>query len=281
MPATATQVKWLRAAATGRPVGVDRENRVLQGFVVAQSGVFKEKDPRGEFDLKSLRGIAALMKREPKGLKSRFTHPDLSSDGLGNFLGRAKSPTIETIKVNRHGEELEVQAIRADLHFSESASKTPNGDLAGYVMDLADEDPDALSSSLVIEPIEEYRLNKDGTRQHDEETGMPLPPLWRPVALHATDIVDTGAAVDGLLSAQLSTEGLPDEVVRQAAAMLKKQFAGKDRAFVEPRLRGWVDRVLSAYWPEIEAEEETDAEPPPPAGHADVLRRRLQLRRAA
>jgi hypothetical protein len=280
MPATATQVKWLRASATGRPVGVDRENRILQGFVVAQAGPFQENPPRGEFDRQSLRGIVALMKREPKGLKSRFTHPDLSSDGLGKFLGRAKAPSMEMIRVLRNSEEIEVDAVRADLHFAEAASKSPEGDLAGYVMDLADEDPDALSSSLVIEPIEEYRLEKDGTRKRDQETGLELPPLWRPKALHATDIVDTGAAVDGLLSAQLSAEGLPDEVVRQAAQLLAKQFAGKDRAFVEPRLRGWVDRVLSAYWPEVEVEEET-AEPPPAAGHADVLRRRLQLRRAA
>lgn len=241
-----SNTSWLRAETSGRPIGADREAKVLRGFVVAQEGPFKTQG-RGEFDLKSLKAIRTLMAREPKGLKSRFTHPDLSSDGLGKFLGRAKRPTIEEITVNRGGDEVRLQAVRADLHFVDSAFNTPSGDLAGYVMDLADDDADAMSSSLVLARDEEYRLEKDGTRKMDED-GEPLPPLWRPTALHASDIVDTGDAVDGLLAAQLSADGLPDEVVRQAAALLKQQFDGKNRDFVEPRLRGWCDRVLSHYW---------------------------------
>ena len=241
----------------------------MRGFVVAQTGAFKEPEPRGEFDSKSLKQIAALMRREPAGLKSRFTHPDLSSDGLGKFLGRAKNPRIEPLSVVRNGEKLDVEAIRADLHFAASASDTPSGDLAKYVMDLAEEDADALSSSLVIEPVEEFRLNKDGTRKLDDETGSPLPPLWRPKKIHATDIVDTGAAVDGLLSAQLSGEGLPDEVVRRASELLRQQFGDKPRDFVEPRLRAWLDRVLSVHWPTETASEQY--------GNSESLRLRLTL----
>ncbi len=268
-------IQWLRAAAVGRPVKVDREARILRGFVVAQTGPFKEADPRGEFDGKSLKQIVALMKKEPKGLKSRFTHPDLSADGLGKHLGRAREPWIEEITVTRHGEKLQVEAIRADLHFADSASKTPSGDLAGYVMDLAEEDPDALSSSLVLEREEEYRLNRDGTRQRDEASGKSLPALWRPTKLHAADIVDTGAAVDGLLSA----EGLPDGVVRQATALLRQQFADKDRAFVEQHLRNYVDTVLDHYWP-ADGSGQDDPATKENAGHTDTLRRRLLLRKA-
>lgn len=234
--------KWLKAAVSGRPVGVDRDAKALRGYVVAQEGPFKSG--RGEFDGRALRQIAQLMRREPKGLKSRFTHPDLSSDGLGKHLGRARNPWMDTIETPAGPRE----AVRADLHFAESAFNTPSGDLASYVMDLATEDPDAISSSLVIEPQEEHRLNRDGTQKVDDD-GNPMPPLWRPVRLHASDIVNEGDAVDGLLSAQLSAEGLPDAVVRQAAELLKSQFGDKDRQFVEPRLLGWVQTVLDHYWP--------------------------------
>jgi hypothetical protein len=240
--------EWLKTRTTGRPVEVDRDAGVLRGYVVAQEGPFKSEG-RGEFDGKSLRTIARLMRREPKGLKSRFAHPDMSNDGLGKYLGRARDPFMDTVTILRDGESVQLEAVRADLHFADSASATPSGDLAGYVMDLASEDSDAISSSLVLEREVEYRLEKDGTPRKDDD-GNELPPLWRPLRLHASDIVDTGDAVDGLLSASLSAEGLPNEVVYRAAELLRSQFAGKDREFVQHRLSAWCERVLDHYWPD-------------------------------
>jgi hypothetical protein len=79
--------------------------------------------------------------------------------------------------------------------------------------------------------------------------------------------------VDGLLSAQLSAEGLPDAVIRQAAALLRSQFGDKPREFVEPRLRSWVETVLSHYWPAPDESGESRDE-----SQAEDLRRRLALR---
>src|SRR5262249_40131778 len=147
----------------------------------------------------ALREIVRLGNASRGGLKARFTHPDMSSDGLGKFLGRARDFTLGTAVDARTG--MTVSAGPADLHFDPSAPQTPSGDLAKYVMDLAESDPAALSSSLVLRADEEYRLRKDGTRETDAE-GNDLPPLWRPTQLMASDIVDTGDAVDGLLSAE-------------------------------------------------------------------------------
>lgn len=247
-------MEWLKAPspklAGGREIKVDRDNNIIRGMVVAQEGDFKSQG-RGAFDGKSLRTIAQLMRREPKGLKSRFTHPDLSSDGLGKFLGRAREPFMDSL-VDHRGDT--VEAVRADLHVSETAFNTPSGDLATYILDLAEQDPDALSSSLVLAAEEVEQLDRKGEPLRDEE-GNVRPPIWRPTDLHATDIVDTGDAVDGLLSAHLSIEGLPDEIVRKASEMLRTQFAGKDRAFVFEHLSAWTDRVLDHYWPEDEPEE--------------------------
>jgi len=233
------QSQWLRAGANSPPSGVDRETGVIYGYAVAEEGPFKSEG-RGEFDKKSLREIVKLMKANgANGTKSRFTHPDLSNDGLGKFLGRARRPRMDVM--DRDGQQ--VSLVRADLHFDETALDEPIGGgrpLGDYVMALAENDPDALSSSLVLTVNEEYRIEKDGGPKRDEETGEVLPPLWRPQAIHASDIVDTGDAVGSLLS----VEGLPDAVVRQASALLDKQFAGCSREVVEARCRAYLARYL-------------------------------------
>lgn len=226
---------WLAAKTRGELIGVDREERVIRGFIVAEEGPFK--DLRGEFNREAINQIAEQMLASPKGLKSRFTHPTLSDDGLGKFLGRAKNARVEAVE--RQGQER--LAVRADLHLSGTAFETnPNGNLGRHVLDLAEEDSDALGASLVIRPREEQRLNEDGTILRDED-GEPLPPLWFPESLHAIDVVDEGDATHSFLG----VEGLPDAVVRQACELLDKQFDGDDREVVEARAKAWLDRYLS------------------------------------
>jgi hypothetical protein len=180
---------WERLDVAAPALGVDRRARVIRGVVVAQAGAFRTPG-RGEFDAASLAAIVAQINAQPKGLKSRFTHPSLGGDGLGSFLGRAANARLDGDKV------------RADLHLAKSASKTPKGDLADYVMTLVEEDAGALGSSLVLQADKERRTDKGG-RPMLSAGGAELPPLWRPTAIHAVDLVDEGEAVrDGLLSAQ-------------------------------------------------------------------------------
>lgn len=198
----AGKAQWLRADAGSSPIGVDRNKAVLHGFVLAQEGPFKSEG-RGEFNEKALKGIVKLANAEPNGLKSRFNHPTLSDDGVGKHLGRVHGARMDSARVRRGDEFVMVKAVRGDLHFDPTALRTPPGGggrpLGQYVMDLAETDPDALSSSLVLEVDEEFRLNKDGTRVRDAD-GRELPPLWYPKRLHSSDIVNVGDAVDGLLS---------------------------------------------------------------------------------
>jgi hypothetical protein len=62
--------------------------------------------------------------------------------------------------------------------------------------------------------------------------------------LHATDVVDEGAAVDGLLSAGIDVDNLTDAVVRKGYAMLAGFLPGKPREIVEARLMAWLTRAL-------------------------------------
>jgi len=264
---------WLRANTSARPLGVDREAKAIRGVILAEEGPFKSKG-RGEFDAKGIKEIVKLARAAPGGLKARFTHPTLSDDGLGKMLGRVRDTQLSSVQRVIKGEPRELMIARGDLYFSESAFNSPKGDLATYVMDLVEEDNggDNAGMSLVIEPQEEYRLDKKGRRKVDELTGEELPPLWHPLSLHAVDVVDTGDATRSMLAAGLSIDGLPDEVLHKATELLRQQFSGKDRAFVQQHLADWTLRALDCYWP-------IDDEPEAESISAETLHRRMELRR--
>jgi hypothetical protein len=240
MPKLKANPEWLRAnLKSSSTIGVDRENRIINGFIVAEAGPFRSQG-RGEFDSQSLSSIVALMRAEPQGLKSRFAHPTLSSDGLGHYLGRAHTPRIET--VSRNGKIVEL--VRADLHLSETAfDNNPNGNLGNYVLSLAEEDADAMGASLMIKADKEYRLDAKKRRMLDDN-GNELPPIWRPMKLHAIDIVDTGDAT----RAFLGMEDLPDAIVRQGSALLDRQFAGCSREVVKARCNAWLESYLNTRY---------------------------------
>lgn len=265
--------EWLRVGVSRRPVGVDRTEGygLIRGMVVAQAGPFKTKG-RGEFDEDGLATIAELIRESPNGLKSRLAHPTLSDDGIGKFLGRVRDPWLDTLGDRDSFGGLAVmpvRAVRADLYLDQTSRNTPNGDLGGYVMDLAESDSDALSSSLVLTVEDEYRVDKKGRPAVDDE-GNELPPIWRPLRLHASDIVDTGDAVDGLLS----IGGLPDEIVRRGAAMLDQQFRGLPADVIRQRAHAWLERYLEYRFGAVDSD---------PAPHYDPARdrdlRRRQWRR--
>lgn len=253
--------QWLRAGVAGRPEAVDRTAKVLRGYVVAQEGPFKSQG-RGAFDRQSLSLIKELANTAQNGLKSRLGHPTMSDDGIGKFLGRSRDFRLGSATSRQTGQP--VAAVRADLHFDPTANDTPHGDLAKYVMDLAESDPDALSSSLVVEADMEDQLDAKGRPKLDAK-GDPLPPLWRPTRLHASDLVDTGDAVDGLLSAPELAKALSvgitpelskvlrfDNVQRLASQMIDGMFPGMSREEVAAKLSGFLSRYLSYRFGEEE-----------------------------
>ena len=80
----------------------------------------------------------ALQAKGEQGLKSRFTHPGMSSDGLGRMLGRINNGRLEGSQVI------------GDLHYVASARNTPDGDLVDYTSMLIEEDPTAAGLSIVF-----------------------------------------------------------------------------------------------------------------------------------
>jgi hypothetical protein len=172
--------------------GVDRtfkHNRgigAIFGYAVLAKGKLNDGDVRDwEMDDISLDQVVDLGNKAKLGIKSRFGHPNMSAESLGTFLGRAK--------IFRKDGDI----VRADLFFDETAYKTPNGDLATYILDLAENDSNAFGTSMVFDADLAYRLEEDGTPKKDKD-GKNLPALVRFTKLFASDVVDDPAATPGL-----------------------------------------------------------------------------------
>ena len=177
---------------------VDREKGLIFGFVVVQEGI--THDRRGEFDSKELDNIINLGNDVKMGLKSRFGHPNMSSTALGTFLGRASN--------FRRDKDL----VRADLKLDESAFQTPDGDLASYIMSLAESDPEAFGASMVIRWEAEFKQkivrDDDGKDTGDKEDDFSEPPFIRVKKLFAVDAVDDPAATNAFFGESFFTESV-------------------------------------------------------------------------
>ena len=155
-----------------------------------------------------------------KGVKARFTHPSLSSDGLGSFLGRVTNASVVDDK------------CVADIHFSKSSHTTPSGDLASYVMQLADDDPSSFGCSIVFEPdtvAEDEFSNANSCDVHghsffqspDSDNVNNLSHA-RLLTLRAVDCVDEPAANSGGLF------GRSQEIAKEADELLSYSLGLSD-----------------------------------------------------
>lgn len=207
---------------------IDREARTIHGVSCAQA--VEALGHRLILDSTTLQQLADKGNAAKAGIKSRFTHPGLSSDGLGKYLGRLRNFRVDGDKA------------LADLHLSELASKSPDGDLGAYVMDLAEEDPEAFGMSVVIDANRVWQL-EDGREvdaERDDNGRMKQPegattkhPLARVKSFIACDAVDEPAANrDGMFSSALwATNQLSEQVFGELDTLLDQYGVTPKKAF--------------------------------------------------
>jgi hypothetical protein len=265
---------------------IDRKGGVYRAGVVRGYAVITRGEAAGHemwIDREFLSQVAGVLEeyhdesgREgAPSVKSRFTHPGLSSDGLGKFLGRTMNARLDG------------DTVRADLHLAESAHNTPSGDLASYVMDLAEEDPAAFGASIVFEYDDAaegdfIQANLDGFQNFkspdaDNVKNLPHARLKR---LRASDIVDSPAANPGGMFH--SGEEIFEEAQGLAAFAigLTDEFHAADVGAlgIHPeRLRGFVRRFLDHHGLAVRKKDGSMAasrkSPEPPAQAAAACRR--------
>lgn len=150
---------------------VDRESKVIRGYKVMSLG---EAIGHGvNVDETTLSQLVDLG-NQSNGVKSKVQHRTGASDGFGRYLGKSKN-------FRREG-----NSVVADLHLDDLAFKSPEGNWGGYVMDLADNAPDAFGASP---ELVEYRVPIAGNK-----------PAMRLKNLLAIAIVDRPATNNSFLS---------------------------------------------------------------------------------
>lgn len=205
---------------------VDRDQRVIFGVSAAQA---VEALGHGVMlDEKSLDQLVSMGNASQRGIKSRFTHPGMSADGLGKYLGRLRD-------FRREGDK----AV-ADLHLSALASKSPSGDLGAYVMDMATNEPDMFGMSVVIDMDRVWRLADGSERPYYDDGTESAPkdaldqlPVARVKQFVACDAVDEPAANrDGLFSSALwHTNADAEQAFAQLDDVLQEWGVSPDKAY--------------------------------------------------
>jgi hypothetical protein len=193
-------------------------------------------------DADFLSDVTAAGNAANSGLKARFTHPGQSSDGLGTYLGKY------------HNFRTEGDRVVADLHFQESASNTPDGDLAAYVRQLAADAPDAFGVSIVFDAdvaaMEMHQLeNTQGGRfvspDEDNRNNYQHARLSR---LRAADVVDDPAAnPDGLFHKHAQIAQDADGLFEYAFGLTGDKPNLVALSVDGDRIKAAVDRFLSRH----------------------------------
>ncbi len=174
---------------------VDRERGIIYGASALQAVEALGHDML--IDTKTLEQVRDHGNAAKLGIKVRFTHPGMCSDGMGKMLGRQRDFRVVGDKVV------------GDIHFNPAAAKAPDGDLSGYVMDLAESDPASFAMSIVFDNGPVWKMD-DGTEaavKYDRfgpirpQGAIGDKPFTRVKQLYASDIVDEPAANrDGLFA---------------------------------------------------------------------------------
>jgi hypothetical protein len=155
--AAARQYVSLRSNDIGRGLKptVDRAGNAIRNVSVMQKG--PAMGHGFMIDDTMLDQVAGQMKG---GVPMRFTHPQKMgpdgemqhTDSLGTHVGR-----VTNIKKTPMGDE-----VRGDIEFGPHAKHVPMmGDVASYLMDLAEHDPSAFGLSTVFDP-DEYGRDRQG-----------------------------------------------------------------------------------------------------------------------
>jgi hypothetical protein len=258
-------LKRMRAAPSkGAQPRVDRKGGHFGAGLLTGVAVITRGEARGHrewVDQFAVEQVVTLGNKARNGVKSRFAHPGLSSDGLGTMLGRMKNFHIEGDRA------------LADLHLQRSSHNTPDGDLATYVMDMAEEDAAALATSIVFDP--DWGEMDRFVAEHEDEDGYFRSPdddntnnfeHMRIARLWADDVVDEPAAnPDGLFRKGHEIAEEADKLCEFALGLSSHRPVLKHLSVDAERITEYAARFLESHQLELRKKEMTTTNAHPTA----------------
>jgi hypothetical protein len=184
--------------------------------------------------------VATELAKKKKGVVSRYTHPSQSADGLSRGLGRVEFRSSGDGKV------------RGDLHFYKSAHKSPDGDLAGFLLELAQEDPESFGASIAFSrDIEAEQQFSEANPSSPDSRNVNNYPHVRLGELRFVDIVDQPAAnPDGLFHKDKTFEAA-NQLISYAFGLSKEKPTEQVFGVDADRLAQFTSRFLSTQGLEL------------------------------
>lgn len=250
--ALATKPEMFRTAkASGSKAIVDREGGKFGAGVISGVSVITAGEALGHYawiDDVFIDQVYSALKSFSDGVKSRWTHPDMSSDGLGKLTSRIMDP-----EKSKNGKQ-----VYADQHFLQIGHRSPDGDLAAYLMDLAEEDPSAYGLSIVFyrdwEAMDEFRLanTTDGVFTSPDPENVNHYEHIRLKSLEAADAVDEPAANPaGLFSRNKDIAREADAIASFALGLNEERPEVVSLGLDPDRVRGFASRFLLTHGLEL------------------------------
>lgn len=226
-------------------IGVDRSSSTIRGIKVIEVGPINDGRPY-LVDQETLNQVVAFGNAPNKGLKCRYTHGDFDSDAIGTHLGRWFNFRIDG------------GAVRADLKLSQSSRVSPKGDIGGYVITLAEEDPESFGASIAAE------LDRD-LMESGQDGKMPL----RLTGLYSVDIVNEPAATRGGLFSKeitMAEEAAPEEKQEPDFSFLtSEEMPVEEKMKLVAEMLGYEEKKEEELAEDPEKEDEPAAEEEPAA----------------
>lgn len=253
--ALATTPRYLRAAkslAGSKKPRVDRTGGYRNAGLITSVSVITRGEALGHgmwIDDAFLAQVETALNAAPKGIKSRWTHPGMSSDGMGKLTSRIRNAAADLARGQ----------VFADQHFLEIGHKSPDGDLATYQMDLAEEDPESYGLSIVFEldlgEMERFsaqHTDADGKFTSPDKLNSNSYPHARLAELRGADAVDDPAAnPNGLFAREKDVARQADQLAAFALGLTSKRPAVAQLGLDPDRVRGFAARFLSTHKLEV------------------------------
>ncbi len=164
---------------------IDFEKGIIRKVSVCSQG-----EARGHginLDESFIKDLLSQGEKANHGVKCRFGHPSPYNDAIGTLIGVFKNFELSD----------DNSQIYADLYLSESAKKSPHGNLFEYTLSLAEHHPKHFGTSIVNFEPSYYQYDAEGNKKElmgyndynvDKEIFMKLG------SFEACDLVDSPAA---------------------------------------------------------------------------------------